>query len=186
MPASTVEQYLASLPEDRRAALTAVRQEINRHLPAGYREGIQFGMISWYVPLSTYPKGYGGNAKVPLPLLSLGSLKSHMALYMLCFYGNPTLSEWFTEQYERSGKKLDMGLGCVRFKTLGALAVDVVARTVARVTPAQHVANYQKAREALGQGKAKQAPAKKSASNESATGKTEPAKAAPEKARPKK
>ena len=186
MRASTVEQYLASLPDDRRAALNAVRKEINRNLPAGYEEGVQFGMIGWYVPLSTYSKGYGGNAKVPLPLLSLGSLKSHMALYMLCFYGNPALSDWFTEQYEKSGKKLDMGLGCVRFKTLGALAVDVVGRTVARVTPAEHVANYQKARDALGKGKAKKAPAKKSAPKKSASKKTEPKKAAPKKAIPKK
>ena len=169
MPASTVEQYLASLPDDRRVALNAVRKEINNNLPAGYEEGVQFGMISWYVPLSTYSKGYGGNAKVPLPLLSLGSLKSHMALYMLCFYGNPTLSQWFTEQYEKSGKKLDMGLGCVRFKTLEALAVDVVGRTVARLTPAEHVANYQTARDALGKGKAKKVPAKKSAPKKSST-----------------
>ncbi len=74
MPASTVDQYLADLPADRRAALTAVRKEINRNLPPGYQEGIQFGMIGWYVPLSMYPKGYGGNAKVPLPLLGLASI----------------------------------------------------------------------------------------------------------------
>jgi hypothetical protein len=163
MPGPTVEQYLATLPPDRRAALDAVRKEINRNLPSGYEEGVQFGMISWYVPLSTYPKGYGGNAKVPLPLLSLGSPKSHMALHMLCFYGNPTLSAWFKGEYEKSGKKLDMGLGCLRFKTLGALAVDVVGRTVARVTPVQHVANYQAAQEARGKGKTKKVPAKKSA-----------------------
>ena len=167
MPASAVEQYLASLPEDRRVALNAVRTEINRNLPSGYEEGVQFGMIGWYVPLSAYPKGYGGNTKVPLPLLTLGSLKSHMALYMLCFYGNPTLSAWFAAQYEKSGKKLDMGQGCVRFKTLGALAVDVVGLTVARLTPAEHVANYQKARDALGKGKAKKTPAKKSATKKS-------------------
>ena len=118
MPASTVDQYLAALPADRRAALTAVRKEINRNLQPGYEEGMQFGMISWYVPLSTYPAGYGGNAKVPLPLVALGSPKSHMALHMLCFYGHPTLQDWFTNAYAKSGKKLDMGKGCVRFKTL--------------------------------------------------------------------
>lgn len=174
MPVSTVGQYLASLPDDRRAALEAVRAEINRSLPAGYEEGAQFGMISWYVPLSTYPRGYGENRKVPLPLLSLGSLKSHMALYMLCFYGNPALSLWFAEQYAKSGKKLDMGQGCVRFKTLGALALDVVGRTLAGLTPADHIANYQKARETLGKGKAKAATAKKSAPKKSASKKTEP------------
>ncbi len=155
MPASTVNQYLAALPAERCAALNAVRKEINRSLPAGYREGMQFGMIGWYVPLSTYAAGYGGNAKEPLPFVALSSLKSHMALYMMCFYGHPTLADWFTKEYKKSGKKLDMGKGCVRFMTLDQLALDVVGHTVARVTPAQHAANYQAMRDALGKGKGK-------------------------------
>lgn len=71
MPAKTLDQYLKALPADRRAALTAVRQEINRRLPAGYQEAMQFGMIAWQVPLAAYPAGYGGNPKEPLPLLAL-------------------------------------------------------------------------------------------------------------------
>jgi len=156
MPPSTVAKYLAALPADRRAALDAVRKEINRSLPAGYEEGIQFGMIGWYVPLSTYPAGYGGDTRQPLPLVGLGSLKSHMALHMgVCFYAHPALLDWFTHAYNKSGKKLDMGMGCVRFKTLEALALDVVGRTVARVTPAEHAARYQAKRDAMGKGKAK-------------------------------
>ena len=183
---SPVEQYLASLPPDRRAALEAVRQEINRNLPSGYEEGVQFGMISWYVPLSTYPRGYGENSKVPLPLLSLGSPKSHMALHMLCFYGNPTLSAWFAGEYKKSGKKLDSGLGCVRFETLEALALDVVGRMVARVTPAQHVANYQAAREALGKGKTKKTATKKAAPKKAAPKKATTKKTLPKKAKARK
>lgn len=183
---STVEQYLAGLPSDRRAALQAVRKEINRNLPSGYEEGLQFGMISWFVPLSTYPKGYGENARVPLPLLSLGSPKSHMALHMLCFYGNPTLSAWFATEYKKTGKKLDMGLGCVRFKTLEALALDVVGRMVARVPPAQHVANYRAAREALGKGKTKKTTAKKAAPKKAAPKKATTKKALPKKAKARK
>jgi hypothetical protein len=161
MPASTVAEYLAALPPDRRAALSAVRKEINRNLPAGYREGMQFGIISWYVPLSTYPAGYGGNPKEPLPLVGLGSRKSHMALHMgVCFYGHPTLLEWFTRAYKKSGKKLDMGMGCVRFKTLDALALDVVGRTVARVTPREHADNYQAMRDALAGGRSRRPAAK--------------------------
>ncbi|MES1157849.1 MAG: DUF1801 domain-containing protein [Haliangium ochraceum] len=155
MPASTVNQYLAVLPADRREALEAVRKAINRSLPDGYQEGVQFGMISWYVPLSTYPAGYGGKGKEPLPLVALGSQKSYMALYMMCFYGHATLADWFAREYKKSGKKLDMGKGCVRFKTLDQLPLDVVGRTVALVKPAEHVANYQAMRDALGKGKAK-------------------------------
>ena len=146
MTASTVAQYLAALPADRRAALSAVRKAINENLPAGYEEGMQFGMIGWYVPLSVYPAGYGENPKVPLSFVALASQKSGMVLHFLCFYGHPTLSTWFTSEYKKSGKKLDMGKGCVRFKSLEDLALDVVGRTVARVSAEEHMANYQAAR----------------------------------------
>ncbi len=155
MTASTVAQYLAALPADRRAALSTVRKMINENLPDGYEEGIQYGMIGWYVPLSLYPAGYGGNPKVPLPLVALASQKSGMVLHFLSFYGHPTLSSWFVDEYKKSGKKLDMGKGCVRFKKLDDLALDVVGRTVARVPAEEHIANYRAARALLGKGGAK-------------------------------
>src|SRR5204862_6920420 len=145
--------YLAGLSGDRRVVLDAVRNVINENLPDGYGEGIQFGMISWYVPLSVYPAGYGENPKVPLPLVALASQKSGMVLHFLCFYGQPTLSTWFVNEYKKSGKKLDMGKGCVRFKSLEDLALDVVGRTVARVSAEEHMANYRAARALLGKGK---------------------------------
>ena len=92
MAASTVAQYLAALPADRRAAFSAVRKAINENLPEGYEEGMQFGMIGWYVPLSMYPAGYGENPKVPLSFVALASQKSGMVLHFLCCYGHPTLS----------------------------------------------------------------------------------------------
>jgi uncharacterized protein YdhG (YjbR/CyaY superfamily) len=153
MTASTVAQYLAALPADRRAALSAVRKVINENLPDGYEEGMQFGMIGWYVPLSMYPAGYGENPKVPLPLVALASQKSGMVLHFLCFYGHPTLSTWFTSEYKKSGKKLDMGKGCVRFKSVEDLALDVVGRTVARVSAEEHMANYRAARALVVKGK---------------------------------
>jgi hypothetical protein len=179
MTASTVAEYLAALPADRRTALSAVRKVINENLPDGYEEGIQFGMIGWYVPLSVYPAGYGENPKVPLSFVALASQKSGMVLHFLCFYGHPTLSTWFTSEYKKSGKKLDMGKGCVRFKSLEDLALDVrfaganftagghelwrvglgkpaprfwgkpIGRTVARVSAEEHIANYRAARAKL-------------------------------------
>jgi hypothetical protein len=100
-----------------------------------------------------YPAGYGENPKVPLPLVALGSQKSGMVLHFLCFYGHPALSIWFVNEYKKSGKKLDMGKGCVRFKKLNDLALDVVGRTVARVPLQEHIANYRAARALLGKGK---------------------------------
>ena len=165
MPASTVTEYLAALPADRRDALNEVRRGINRALPPGYKEGIQWGMISWFVPLATYPAGYGGNKKVALPLISLASMKNYMALHMVCFYGQPALREWFIAQYAKSGKKLDRAQGCLRFKTLPELALDVVEKTVARLSVEGYVAGYQAARDAMkGKRKAKtRVPAKKTA-----------------------
>ena len=149
MTASTVAQYLAALPADRRAALSAVRKAINENLPDGYEEGMQFGMIGWYVPLSLYPAGYGENPKVPLSFVALASQKSGMVLHFLCFYGHPTLSDWFISEYKKSGKKLDMGPTASRLRPLqivGGLALDVVGRTVARVSVEEHMANCRAAR----------------------------------------
>jgi len=174
MTTSTVDQYLAALPADRCAALSAVRKVINENLPDGYEEGIQFGMIGWYVPLSVYPAGYGENPKVPLPLVALASQKSGMVLHFLCFYGHPTLSTWFTSEYKKSGKKLDMGKGCVRFKKLDDLALDVVGRTVARVPVQEHMANYQAARALMGKGKS----SAKRGAKKSAVKKAKPRKSA--------
>jgi hypothetical protein len=167
----TVTEYLVTLPADRRAALSAVRETINDNLPDGYEEGIQFGMIGWYVPLSMYPEGYGENRKVPLPLVALGSQKSGMVLHFLCFYGHPTLSTWFTAEYKKTGKKLDMGKGCVRFNKLEDLALDVVGRTIARVPVQEHIANYRAARALMGKGTSS---AKKKSANTGAVKKAKP------------
>ena len=171
MAAATVSEYLAALPADRRAALSAVRQVINDNLPEGYEEGMQFGMIGWYVPLSLYPAGYGENKKVPLPLVALASQKSGMVLHCIGLYMNPTLSTWFTGEYKKSGKKLDMGKGCVRFNKLDDLALDVVGRLVVRVPVEEHIANYRAARALTGKGKSSaKKGAKKTAAKKAKTG----------------
>jgi uncharacterized protein YdhG (YjbR/CyaY superfamily) len=149
MPATTVTEYLAALPADRREALNEVRKGINRALPQGYEEGMQFGMISWFVPLSDYPAGYGGNKKVALPLISLASKTGYMALHMICFYGQPELREWFLAQYAKSGKKLDIGQGCLRFKKLEDLALDVVEKTIAKLPVKGYLAGYQAVRDGM-------------------------------------
>ena len=84
----TVKEYLASLPEERRAAISAVRDVIRKHLPEGYEEGMQYGMIGYYVPHSIFPAGYHCDPKQPLPYASLGSQKHHMAIYLMCVYGD--------------------------------------------------------------------------------------------------
>lgn len=151
--AKTVDEYLASLPQERRAALASVRAVILANLPEGYEEGLQYGMIGYHVPRSIYPAGYHASPQDPLPFVSLGSQKSHMALYLMCVYGDADLSRWFVEEYRKTGKKLDMGKSCVRFKKLEDLPLELVGRTVARVPVAAYVARYQASLETRQEGK---------------------------------
>ena len=138
-----IAEYLAKLPADRRAALQAVRKVVNANLPRGYEETLQYGMISWCVPESVLPAKDVYN-KQPLVFVSLGSQKNHMALYLMCVYGDEKLRAWFEKAYRASGKKLDMGKSCVRFKTLDALPLDVIGQAVAKVPVDAYVAAYRK------------------------------------------
>lgn len=126
--ATTVDAYLASLPEDRRAAIAKVREAILASLPAGYEEGMQYGMIGYHVPLSRFPDTYNGQA---LGVAALASQKQHMALYLSAVYGDPKAQASFVERYRATGKELDMGKSCVRFKKLEDLPLDVVADAIA-------------------------------------------------------
>lgn len=140
--AKTVEEYLASMPEDRRQALSAVRDAINAKLPPGYEEGMQYGAIGWYVPHATFPPGYHCNPKEPLPFVGLANQKNHMGVYLFCLYMDETHMAWFNEAYRATGKKMDMGKSCLRFKKLEDLALNVVAESISRIPVAEFVANY--------------------------------------------
>ena len=141
--AKTVKEYLAGLPEDRRAAISAVRDVILKNLSEGYEEGMQYGMIGYNVPHRIFPAGYHCNPKVPLPFAALGSQKNHMAVYLMCVYGDEGTRKWFEAEYRASGKKLDMGKACVRFRKLDDLPLDVIGQAIARVPAAKYVARYE-------------------------------------------
>src|SRR5688572_17170790 len=113
--ATTPDEYIAALPEDRRDAVAAVRRVVNENLPEGYAEGMANGMIGWYVPLETYGDTYNGQ---PLGLASLASQKNHIALYLNNVYADPEIDAWFRDRWAQSGKELDMGKSCVRFRKL--------------------------------------------------------------------
>ena len=143
--AKTVEEYLEELPADRRDAIQAVRKVILDHLPQGYEERMIYGMIGYVVPHGLYPAGYHCDPKLPLTYLSLASQKNHMALYMMCFYGNDKQQAWFRQAYADTGKKLDAGKACIRFKKLDDLALDVIGEAVGRLKPEEYIANYESA-----------------------------------------
>jgi hypothetical protein len=136
-----VKEYLAELPADRRTAIQAVRDVILANLDKDYEEGMQYGMISYYVPHRVYPPGYHCDPKVALPFASLASQKNHMAVYLMCIYGHKETADWFRKAWAQTGKKLDMGKSCVRFKKVEDLALDVIGQAVARV-PAKKYIEY--------------------------------------------
>lgn len=137
--ATTVADYLASLPGHRRQALEAVREVILKNLPEGYEEGMQYGMIGYFVPLSRYPKTYNGQ---PLSYVGLASQKNYMSLYLTGIYRHGPAEEWFREEYQKTGKRMNMGKGCVRFKKLDDLPLDLVGRAVAVESVDEFVQRY--------------------------------------------
>jgi hypothetical protein len=138
---TTVAEYLSGLPEDRRKAIEAVRQVILENLDKEYEEGIQYGMIGYYVPHRVYPAGYHCDPRQPLPFAGLASQKNHMSLYLMCVYGDTGHAQRFREAWAKTGKKLDMGKSCVRFKRVDDLALDVIAEAIKGV-PARKYIEY--------------------------------------------
>lgn len=139
---ATVEAYLAALPPDRRAAVAVVREAVNRALPAGYEEGFAYGMIGWHVPHRLYPAGYHCDPKQPLPFAGLASQKGHMSLHLMAVYLDPPRRDAFVDAWKRTGKKLDMGAACVRFKAVDDLALDVITDAIAAIPVTTYVAAY--------------------------------------------
>ncbi|MFN8309664.1 MAG: DUF1801 domain-containing protein [Chitinophagales bacterium] len=143
--ATTVEQYLDELPEDRRAAMHALRDAIRNNLPKGFEECMGYGMIGYVVPHSKYPNGYHCDPKLPLPFMNLASQKGFIALYHMGIYGDPKLMEWFTEKFTAvTGKKPDMGKSCIRFKKPEQIPFALIGELAAKMTPDQWIAGYEK------------------------------------------
>lgn len=141
--AATVDEYLQELDPERRAAINEVRSVILENLPEGYDEAMGFGMISYEIPLDTYPNTYNGK---PLVYAALASQKNYMALYLNSVYGDAAADAWFRQQYEATGKKLDMGKSCVRFRKLENLPLDLVGEVIAKTSVEDYITYYEKAR----------------------------------------
>ena len=138
--APTVDAYLASLPEERRTALQVVRETILAHLPAGMEETMNWGMITYQVPLSTCPDTYNGQ---PLMYAALASQKNHMAVYLTPVYLDESRRAAFEADYRATGKRIDMGRSCVRFRGLEDLPLDLIGRAVAMETVESFCAHFE-------------------------------------------
>ena len=138
--AMTPDDYLASLPDDRRATVAAVRKVILANLPDGYVETVGYGMLCYVIPLSRYPTTYN---RQPLSYVSLGSQKNYVSLYLMGVYGNAEQEKLLRDGFAKAGRKLDMGKSCVRFRTIEDLPLEVIAETVASTPPEKFIARYE-------------------------------------------
>jgi hypothetical protein len=182
--AATVEAYLAELTPDRRDALNALRQVIRKNLSKGLEEGMQYGMIGYYVPHGVYPPGYHCDPKQPLPYGGMASQKNHMSLYLMCIYADPKLHDWFKKEWAKTGKKLDMGKACIRFKKLDDLPLDLIGETVRKIDTQSFIDFYESTIKTMGK-RTGAKPSKKATTKKSATKKSDK-KSAKESAAKKK
>jgi uncharacterized protein YdhG (YjbR/CyaY superfamily) len=143
--ATTVADYLAALEPDRREAIETVRAEILANLPEGYEEAINWGMITYQVPLERFPDTYNG---LPLMYAALASQKNHMAVYLTAVYADEGTREEFLSAYRATGKRLDMGKSCVRFKKLDDLPLELIGQTIAATAVDRFVTETESARKA--------------------------------------
>ncbi len=142
-PAKTVDEYLAGLPDDRRAAIEQVRKLIRKNLPKGYEESVNFGMLTYEIPLKRYPDTYN---KKPLGYVALAAQKNYCAIYLFGAYADPEQRKALEDAFAKSGKKMDMGKSCLRFKSPDDLPLDALGKLIAAVPPERMIALYEASR----------------------------------------
>lgn len=143
--ANAPEEYINELPDDRKEAVTKLRNIIKKNLPKGFKEGMGYGMISYTVPHTIYPPGYHCNPETPLPFMNLASQKNYISVYHMGLYGDNKLSKWFIKEYEKLGiGKLDMGKCCIRFKKMEKIPYQLIGDLSSKITPKEWIAIYEK------------------------------------------
>lgn len=133
--ATTVDEYISQLPEERKHPIQRLRETILENLPEGFKEEINYGMPGYIVPHSLYPDGYHCDPKLPLPFANIASQKNFIAVYHMGMYANPEIMEWFTAEYPKYVKtKLDMGKSCIRFKKMETIPYPLLAELFQKMT----------------------------------------------------
>lgn len=141
--AKSPKEYIASLPDDRKAAVQKLRDVIAENIPDGFEECMNYGMIGFVVPHALYPAGYHCKPKEPLPFVSLASQKNYIALHHMGLYASKELLHWFTEEHPKySNAKLNMGKGCIRFKKPGQIPYELIGELTKKLTPQNWIELY--------------------------------------------
>ena len=142
--ANTPDDYISQLPEERKAAITKLRNTILKNIPNGFEETISYGMIGYVVPHTTYPKGYHCDPKFPLPFINLASQKNFIALYNMGIYVKKDVYDWFVTEYPKHCKrKLDMGKSCIRFKYLDDIPYELIGELTSKITVDEWISYYE-------------------------------------------
>ncbi len=142
--ASTVEEYLEQIPENRKEAMHKLRNVIRTNLPDGFEEGITYGMIGYYVPHSIYPNGYHCTPELPLPFMNIASQKNSVNIYHSGIYPDKELYDWFVSEYPKYCKrKLDMGKCCIRFKKLDDIPYKLIGELCEKLSVEQWIEMYE-------------------------------------------
>jgi len=138
------EAYIAELPIERIEVISRLRKIILENLPKGFEETMGYGMLSYVVPHSIYPKGYHCDPITPLPFISLASQKNHIGFYHMGIYSDPKLLAWFTTEFPKhvSGK-LDMGKSCIRFKNPSKIPFELIGELVSKLTVNEWIDRYE-------------------------------------------
>ncbi|MGO3181802.1 MAG: DUF1801 domain-containing protein [Aequorivita sp.] len=141
---TTSDQYVATLPEDRKVVMQKLRETINKNLPEGFEETMQYGMISYVVPHSIYPDGYHCKPTNALPFMSISSMKNHVGFHHMGIYSDPELLQWFTDEYPKHTKeKLDMGKSCIRFKKMENIPFELLGTLTTKMSVDEWIAKYE-------------------------------------------
>lgn len=143
--ANSPDEYLENLTEDRREVMTKLREVIQANLPAGFHEEMNYGMIGYVVPKSTYPAGYHCDPKLPLPFLAIANQKNFIAVYHMGIYADPKLLDWFVTEYPSHVKgKLDMGKSCIRFKKMDQIPYNLIGELCQKIAVEDWINTYER------------------------------------------
>ncbi|MEM9365366.1 MAG: DUF1801 domain-containing protein [Planctomycetota bacterium] len=142
--ATTVAEYIAAVPDDRRPVMKKLRATIRKHLPKGFRECLNYGMIGYVVPHTRYPGGYHCDPEMPVPFMNLASQRTFVAVYHMGLYSEGKLMAWFQREYARHcERKLDMGKSCIRFKKMDEIPYELIGELATKMTVDQWIARYE-------------------------------------------
>ena len=140
----TPQEYVDSLPEDRKIAIEKLRKTIISNLPEGFIEEMSYGMLGYIVPHSIYPKGYHCKPNLPLPFINIASQKNFIGFYHMGIYVNSELLNWFVLEYSKLIKsKIDMGKSCIRFKKMDEIPYELLGELVSKIAVSDWISIYE-------------------------------------------